>query len=62
MRYFRIVFLRAVLCGMASAQRLASLTSHDKLALTYLFYWYNAPAGFHWGENPAKAVWAPTPS
>ena len=48
--------LVVLLCGVASAQQPQSWTSHDKLALTYFFYWYNAPARFHWGETPLSGL------
>jgi uncharacterized protein (TIGR03437 family) len=44
-------FVIPVLWGIAHAQQPSSFTSHDKIALTYLFYWYDAPSGFHYGDN-----------
>jgi uncharacterized protein (TIGR03437 family) len=44
MKKFLLLFA-AVLCGggaLAQAQQPQSWTSHDKLALTYFFYWYDA--------------------
>ena len=34
-------------CGMAAAQQTHAWTSHDKIALTYYFYWYNVHSGEH---------------
>ena len=39
--------LVALLCGVASAQQPHSWTSHDKIALSYYFYWYNVHDGEH---------------
>src|ERR1700730_10336896 len=38
------LFFAAILCAgaLAQAQQPQSWTSHDKLALTYFFYWYDA--------------------
>jgi len=41
----------ALLCGVASAQQPHSWTSHDKIALSYYFYWYNIHDGEHF-TNP----------
>lgn len=56
MGWWRIGFLIPVLWGLASAQQPSSWTSHDKIALTYLFYWYDAPSGFHYGDAPITQV------
>src|SRR5438477_3660964 len=56
MRCFRIAFLLAVLCGMASAQQPTSWTSRDKLALTYYFYWYDVHTGQHFGDAPINGL------
>ena len=53
---WRIGLLVPVLWGLASAQQSSSWTSHDKIALTYLFYWYDAPSGFHYGDTPFTQV------
>ena len=41
-------------CCVASAQ--TSFTSRDKVALTYLFYWYNATTGYHYGDGPLSQL------
>jgi len=51
MRYLRCALLTAFICSAASAQQPQSWTSHDKIALTYLFYWYDVHTGFHF-TNP----------
>ena len=53
---WRIGWLIALLWGVAPAQQPASWTSHDKIALTYLFYWFDAPSGFHYGDHPITGV------
>ena len=55
-RRWHIGFWILVLCGTAQAQQSASWTSHDKIALTYLFYWYDAPSGFHYGSQPINQL------
>src|SRR5215831_234392 len=39
-----LLLFAAILCGstLAQAQQSQSWTSHDKLTLTYFFYWYDA--------------------
>src|SRR5258708_37066470 len=43
--------LTALLCGAATAQQSHTWTSHDKIALSYYFYWYNVHDGEHF-VNP----------
>jgi len=56
MRRLHIGLLILVLCAIASAQQPTSWTSRDRIALTYLFYWYDAPSGFHYGSQPLNQV------
>jgi|ERR1039458_5270070 hypothetical protein len=47
-----VVLLRCLACCQTTAaQPVQGWTSHDKIALTYYFYWYDAHANYHF-VNP----------
>jgi uncharacterized protein (TIGR03437 family) len=48
---------RVLLAGLATAAAFGqSFTSHDKLALTYFFYWYDAVNNWHYNVSPTEHV------